>query len=366
MTTAPPDEALQMEGATGVPPFLSALGSSAAAIRLDNQGRISDATVSAAAMLGFEPQELRGRSLKDLVLEGWQAAAEVAAARVRFGATESFELALKGRSGRRTLVEMTARAGAGTDAGAVVAWSERRIRRSGAATQDAEDLKRIAYGLLRTQEAERMRVALELHDEVAPIVIMVKYMIEDAIGKFGAEAPAESTQILNDAALRLRDVISDLRRISTDLRPRLLDDLGLIPAIEWYCRGVEEACKGIRVECRITVTEAEIPERLKLDIFRIVQAALNNVVEHAHARRAHVALYAKGDELFVMIEDDGNGFDLTAAMERTHGELSMGLHSIRKRAEATNGRLQFESSGQQGTRIGAAWRLAPSGALDTH
>ena len=67
-----------------------------------------------------------------------------------------------------------------------------------------------------------------------------------------------------------------------------------------------------------------------------------------------------------MIEDDGNGFDLTAAMERTHGELSMGLHSIRKRAEATNGRLQFESSGQQGTRIGAAWRLAPSGALDTH
>jgi two-component system NarL family sensor kinase len=307
-------------------------------------------------MLGFEPQELRGRSLKDLALEGWQAAAEVAAARVRFGATESFELALRGRSGRRTLVEMTARSGAGDGEGTVVAWSERRIRR-GAAAQDADqDLKRVAYGLLRTQEAERMRVALELHDEVAPIVIMVKYMIEDAVGKVGAEASADSVQILNDAALRLRDVIADLRRIATDLRPKLLDDLGLVPTLEWYCRGVEEAREGIRVECRVTLAESDVPQDLKLDIFRIVQAAVNNVVEHAKARHVQVALMLNADELLIVVGGDGSGFDITAAMARSDPD-TVGLQSIRKRAEATGGRLILESNGTSGTRIGAAWRL---------
>jgi len=333
-------------------------GGSVAAIRLDPQGRISDATVTAAAMLGFEPQELRGRSLKDLAIEGWQAAAEMAAARVRFGATESFELALKGRSGRRTLVEMTARAGADGKLGAVVAWSERRMRRGGA-NQDADpDLGRIAYALLRTQEAERMRVAHELHDDVAPVVVMIKYMIEDAVGRIGSEASADSVRILHDAALRLRDVASELRRISTDLRPKLLDDLGLVATLEWYCRGAEEACQGIRVVCRMQVAEAEIPDRLKLDIFRVVQEAVSNIIEHAHARRAQVSLYAAMKELCVMIEDDGDGFDPAAAVTKGEGALmSLGLQSIRKRAEATGGRMVLDSAPQRGTRIGAVWSL---------
>jgi two-component system NarL family sensor kinase len=338
-------------------PPSAAAGQTAAAIRLDGQGRISDATVSAAAMLGFEPQELRGRTLKDLALEGWQAAAEVASARVRFGATESFELALRGRSGRRTLVEMTAKAGKDGDPGAVIAWSERRMRKASAAQDADSDLKRVAYGLLRTQEAERMRVAMELHDEVAPIVVMVKYMIEDAVGKLGLDVPPESASLLNGAAARLRDVISELRRISTDLRPRLLDDLGLVPTLEWYCRGVEEACSDLKVSCQLSVPESEIPSALKLDIFRIVQEAMSNVLEHAHAHRAQVSLFVtSGDELCVVVDDDGEGFDMAAATSKRDGELSLGLQSIRKRVEATGGRLLFDSTGQRGTRIGGAWR----------
>jgi len=353
------NEGPTQEQAIGANLLAQAQAGSAAAIRLDPQGRISDATVSAAAMLGFEPQELRGRSLKDLAIEGWQAAAEVAAARVRFGATESFELALKGRSGRRTLVEMTARAGADGKTGAVVAWSERRMRR-GAANQDADpNLGRIAYALLRTQEAERMKVARELHDDVAPVVVMVKYMIEDAVGRIGPEASADSVRVLNDAALRLRDVITELRRISTDLRPKLLDDLGLVPTLEWYCRGVEEACHGLRVACRVQVAETEIPDRLKLDIFRVVQEALSNVIEHAHAHRAQVGLYTAMHELCVMIEDDGEGFDLGAVAGKGEGGLTrLGLQSIRNRVEATGGRMVLDAAPKRGTRIGAAWPLA--------
>lgn len=350
-----PDDIEPSEEAPGVPLARSVFAPAGAAIRLDSDGRITEATVSAAAMLGFEPQQMRGRSLKDLALDGWQAAADVAAARVRYGATESFELALKGRSGRRTLVEMTARGSADGKDGAVIAWSERRMRRGGAQEADAE-LKRVAYGLLRTQEAERMRVASELHDDVAPIVIMVKYMIEDAVGRMGPEVPAESKRMLDSAALRLRDVIAELRRISTDLRPKLLDDLGLIPTLEWYCRGVSEACHGIQFEWRLAAMESEIPEELKLDIFRIVQEAVSNVIEHAHARRAQVLLYTTADELCVVVEDDGAGFDLGTASSRRDGGLNLGLQSIRKRVEATGGRFLLESDGLRGTRIGGAWR----------
>jgi two-component system NarL family sensor kinase len=331
-----------------------------AAIRLDAKGTISEATPSAAAMLGFEPKDLRGRSLKDLALDGWQAAAEVAAARVRFGATESFELALKGRSGRRTLVEMTARAEEG--AGAVISWSERRVRRAGRASESSADLQRIAYGLLHTQEAERMRVALELHDELSPIVVIAKYLIEEAIGRLGPEAPADSVRMLNDAAQRLRDVIAELGRISTELRPSLLDDLGLLPTLEWLCRREESSGRGLRIECRLSVSENDVPERLKLDVFRIVQDAVRNVVEHARATRAVVSLWLAGGEFCVVVEDDGTGFDLDAASSRRDGGINLGLQSIRKRVEATGGRFLFESQQQRGTRIGGAWRLEESSA----
>jgi two-component system NarL family sensor kinase len=352
-----PNETLSLDPSQVVSALPPVVGNSASAIRLDPQGRISEATVSAAAMLGFEPQELRGRSLKELAIEGWQAAAEVAAARVRFGATESFELALRGRSGRRTLVEMTARAGADGADGAVVAWSERRMRRNSSAQESETGRMRVAYGLMRTQEDERMRVALELHDEVAPIVIMVKYMIEDAVGRLGSDAAAESGKILNDAAARLRDVIAALRRISTDLRPKLLDDLGLLPTLEWYCRGVEEAHSGVSVECNLTVAEHQVPDALKLDMFRIVQEALDNVIAHAKARRARLSLHTSMNELILLIEDDGEGFDPGTAASRRDGGLNLGLQSIRKRVEATGGRLLLESVGQRGTRIGGAWRL---------
>lgn len=343
---------------------MPSLAGTAAAIRLDAKGRISDATASAAAMLGFEPQELRGRTLKDLALEGWQAAADMAAARVRFGATESFELALKGRSGRRTLVEMTAQAGTDEGSGAVVSWSERRIRRSSRSEAET-DPQRIAYGLLRTHEAERMRLAIELHDELAPVVVMAKYLVEDAMGRIGTDAPEELARTLNDAAGRLRGVIAELHRISSDLRPRVLDDLGLFPALEWLGRSMEQASRGLRVECRFSVAESEVPDELKLEIFRIAQAALNNVVEHANASHAAVCLYATPDELCVVVEDDGHGFDPDAVGPSVAGSdryLPLGLTSIRKRVEATGGRLLLESQGMRGTRIGGAWRLASRGA----
>jgi len=329
-----------------------------AAVWLDREDRIREATASAAGMLGFEPQALVGRHLADLAAEGWRTAAEVAAARVRFGSTDSFELLLRGRSGRQTLVEMTAQAQPlpNGEPGAVVAWSERRLRRRARTETSASDveLRRLAYGLLRTQEAERMRVAGELHDDVAPLVVMVKYMIEDAQSRLARGASDEAADVMRGATSRLRDVLAELRRISTDLRPRLLDDLGLGPTLQWYSRGFEDACPSVAVKCRISVEEREIPEDLKLEVFRIVQEALSNVAQHAHASRVNVSLVRLGEELRLAIDDDGVGFDPARVAEQG---LGLGLHAIRKRIDATGGALSLETAPHRGTRLTASWKL---------
>ena len=334
-----------------------------AAVWLDGQDRIQQATASAAGMLGLDAQALVGKHLADLAAEGWRTAAEVAAARVRFGSTDSFELLLRGRSGRRTLVEMTAQSQAlpNGEPGSVIAWSERRLRRrtrSEAGASDVE-LRRLAYGLLRTQEAERMKVAGELHDDVAPLVVMVKYMIEDAQSRLGRGAGDEAAEVLNDATSRLRDVLAELRRISTDLRPRLLDDLGLGPTLQWYCRGFEDACPSLSVKCRISVEERDIPEDLKLEVFRIAQEALSNVAQHAHANRVNVSLMHLGNELRLAVDDDGVGFDPTRVADQG---LGLGLHAIRKRIDATGGVLSLETAPHRGTRLNASWRLEASTA----
>jgi two-component system NarL family sensor kinase len=342
----------------GVPAFASG---GVAAVWLDQQDRIREASASAAGMLGFEPRALIGRQLADLAAEGWRTAAEVAAARVRFGSTDSFELLLRGRSGRQTLVEMTAQSQPLPDGepGSVIAWSERRLRRRARSETTATDveLRRLAYGLLRTQEAERMRVAGELHDDVAPLVVMVKYMIEDAQTRLVRGASEEAAEVMNGATSRLRDVLSELRRISTDLRPRLLDDLGLGPTLQWYCRGFEDACPSLAVKCRLSAEERDIPEDLKLEVFRIVQEALSNVAQHARANRVNVSLVRLGEELRLAIDDDGVGFDPARVAEQGMG---LGLHAIRKRIDATGGALTVETAPHRGTRLAASWKLAAS------
>ncbi|MBV8210762.1 MAG: PAS domain-containing protein [Burkholderiaceae bacterium] len=357
-----PPTLLRAEGpGEGVPTLASG---GVAAVWLDRQDRIREATASAAAMLGYEPQAMIGRQLAELAAEGWRTAAEVAAARVRFGSTDSFELMMRGRSGRQTLVEMTAQSQPFPDGepGAVIAWSERRLRRRSRsqATPGDLELRRLAYGLLRTQEAERTKVAGELHDDVAPLVVMVKYMIEDAQSRLSQGASEDAREVLNGAAARLRDVLGELRRISTDLRPRLLDDLGLGPTLQWYCRGFEGACPSVSVRCRISVEEREIPGDWKLEVFRIAQEALANVAQHAHATRVNVSLVKMGDELRLAIDDDGVGFDPTRVSEQGFG---LGLHAIRKRIDGTGGVLSLETAPHRGTRVNASWKLASSAEL---
>jgi two-component system NarL family sensor kinase len=332
--------------------------SASALVRLDAEGRIREASYAAAAMLGYEPMALAGRTLVELAAQGWRDAAEVATARVRYGATESFELMLRGRSGRLSLIEMTARGDIdqrGKARAFVLSWLHRGVgRRSGLEAAEAE-LRRLADALLRSREQERRGVASRLHDDLAPTLVMVKYVIEDALQRIRGSELGDMVSPLTAAAARLRDVIADLRDISTELHPHLLDDLGLIPTLEWYCRGFEEAHPSVTMVRALSAPERNVPADLKVDIFRIVQDALGNVARHSNATAVRLSLVEEDGELRLSVEDNGSGFD--PAQAAGPGRGSVGLASIRKRIDATGGRMVLDTGPQRGTRVAAAWHL---------
>jgi two-component system NarL family sensor kinase len=244
----------------------------------------------------------------------------------------------------------------------MLVWLEQRQNAEIEPVSPSEaQLRRHAYALLSTQEVERGRVASELHDGVAPLIVMAKFMIEDALGRLGRDAAQEAAELMRGTVTRLREALAEVQRISTELRPNSLDDLGLLPTIEWHCRIVSQTYESLQVTTDLAVEEAAIPETLKLEIFRIVQESVNNVVRHARASEARVALRSVEGRLELHIEDNGIGFEVEPVLRGESGVVGLGLHNMRKRVDATQGSLRIDSSQWHGTRIDASWPLARAG-----
>jgi PAS domain S-box-containing protein len=218
------------------------------------------------------------------------------------------------------------------------------------------DLQILSEKLITTQEAERKQIAAELHDSIGQSISAVKFGVENALRECGEELPASSRKYLTGAVDKLRATIEEVRKISMDLRPSMLDDLGLIATIGWFCREFRTLFPEVVVDVCTDVEESELPGSLKLTVFRILQEALNNIGKHAKASRVSIALARKGDSLTLEIEDDGLGF----AVEAASSGRGFGLGSMRERAKLSRGTLDIESSPGAGTIVRATW---PCGQL---
>jgi signal transduction histidine kinase/CheY-like chemotaxis protein len=211
--------------------------------------------------------------------------------------------------------------------------------------------QRVARDALRrvveAQELERRRVALELHDQTG------QELTSALLGlKAVEEAPTSEARALAVAELRelLLQTLQDVRRLAVDLRPKALDDFGLVPAVERLAGSVEERT-GIKVEVEARLP-ARLPERVETALYRIVQEALTNVVKYARAETVSIVLARRDDIATAIIEDDGRGFDPTA-----NDGGGLGLTGMRERLTVIDGRLEIESgpgAGNLRCRPGAA------------
>jgi signal transduction histidine kinase len=215
---------------------------------------------------------------------------------------------------------------------------------------DQEELQRMSRRLVEVQEAERRSLARELHDEIGQALTGLRMLLEASADA----APPDNRRRFLEAQELVRCLLSRVRQLSLDLRPSMLDDLGLLPAVLWLVEHYETRT-GIRIDLRHTGLQGRrLPPDVETAAYRVVQEALTNVARHAGAAQATVRLCATRDVLEACVEDAGCGFDPGA-----QAPSSTGLSSMRERALLLGGQLVIDSAPGRGTAVIAGFPLFP-------
>lgn len=218
-----------------------------------------------------------------------------------------------------------------------------------------QQLRALASRQQQTREDERRSIAREIHDELGQVLTGVKLDVAWA----HAHLPTGASSVrdrLGDALDRIAGAMDVVRRIATELRPAVLDDLGLVAALEWQAQQFARLT-GVRTTLDLPSGDPPLSSDARTTVFRIVQEALTNVARHAGAQAVHIELRADADEVQVSIRDDGRG--ITTAELADH--RSLGLLGLRERAMAAGGTLTIRGRSRRGTEV--ALTLPPTCAV---
>ena len=305
-----------------------------------------------ARFLGARLQSIIGSSMLDLVLPDDHPKLD---ALLRRAAQRNCrgEVRLKSRRGAPLSVQLSLNPLRldSTRAICLIASDLSEMKRAEQELRDSsEQLRNLAAHLLTVREEERARISREVHDELGQSLTAVKMDLAWLAGRL----PQTNGPVLERirASLQLADsIIQSTRRISTELRPAVLD-LGLAAAVEWQVQDFQTR-SGIQCKVRLLTQEA-VPSNASTAMFRIFQEILTNVARHAKATRAEVVLQKQGDRLVLLIRDNGQGFDeADPALSQ-----SLGLMGMRERAAILGGRVNVSSAPGKGTTV-TAWIPLP-------
>jgi signal transduction histidine kinase len=219
--------------------------------------------------------------------------------------------------------------------------------------ESRQKLKHLYQEYLEVQEKERHRIASDLHDGIGQTLSGIKISLENTL-EGCAHMSGEDRERLEGILAKLQAGIEEVRRTAMNLRPATLDHFGIIATLDWFCREFALQATQLQVEKEIEVEEDQVPEEIKVSIFRVVQEGFNNVVRHAGAGTVSLSLYRTEQRLVLLVCDDGVGMDLKASGGRYEG---LGLLSMRERVEYTHGQFTIDSTPGRGTRIKVEWPL---------
>ncbi len=230
-----------------------------------------------------------------------------------------------------------------------------RKRAEGALEKSERELRQLSSELLNVQETERKRISRELHDSIGQSLAAIKFGLENALDKIRLFSDREAVASLEALLPVIQWASEEVRRIHTDLRPSVLDDLGIIATISWFCREFEKLYSNIRIEKEIGIEEEDVPETLKIVVFRIFQEALNNIAKYGRADLVRIALREVDGRVELAIEDNGRGFDVDVVTSGKGLTGGFGLTSMKERAELSGGAFAVESILGAGTLVRAWW-----------
>jgi signal transduction histidine kinase len=213
-----------------------------------------------------------------------------------------------------------------------------------------ERLQTISRRMLVAQESERRRIARELHDEIGQVITAAQLNL-----RLLQQRPEAAALLphLEENIVMLGQVLNDVRDLSLDLRPSMLDDMGLAAAIEWYTKQQARRVQMRAVVNTESVAETQLDPALETVCFRLAQEAVTNIVRHARATEINLELRLEDDRLHLLVRDDGMGFDVAAT--RRSGSASLGLLGMEERAALVGGQIEFRSAPGQGAEIRASF-----------
>ncbi|MCF8062427.1 MAG: response regulator [Deltaproteobacteria bacterium] len=237
-----------------------------------------------------------------------------------------------------------------------VRYALERARTLEALRASEQRLRALSTKLLQAQEEERRRIAKELHDGIGANLTAVKYALETRVAQQEMAGKTDNAGIpLTQIIAAIKETMEETQRISTNLRPSILDNMGLLAALDWTARKTREFYGSMEVQTAWDLPEDEIPDSLKIVLFRLVQESLNNAVKHSGADRISVSLCKTERELEMSVQDNGRGFGSKHRGPEENEGRGMGLDGMMERVELSGGRIDIRSNPGQGTTITASW-----------
>jgi signal transduction histidine kinase len=209
--------------------------------------------------------------------------------------------------------------------------------------RDREGLRRLSQKLVRAQEEERRSISRELHDQIGQMLTAIQMQFDKI--EASADSPAETDHHLRDGKTLVDRTVRAVRDMAMGLRPSILDDLGLTPALEWQAREFTRR-SGIPVRLKIDDDLNDMPDGHRTCLYRIVQEALTNCGRHARAKQVSVTLHGNEDLISLTVQDDGRGFDPKQLAKR-----GLGLVGMEERVRELGGRMTIHSEPASGTRL---------------
>ena len=213
-----------------------------------------------------------------------------------------------------------------------------------------ENMRFYVQQVTRAQEEERKRIARELHDDVSSSLLLLTQSLDTIISGNRPRQSQELKEKLEILRSRAVEALEHLRRCAQDLRPRILDDLGLVVALEWMAEDMEENY-GIRAHVEVMGTERDLPAEMQLLLFRIAQEALSNIRRHAEASTAIVKLEFGEGSITLTVSDNGKGFEVPQRIEDLASVGRLGIMGMSERARLLSGTLEIKSELSKGTHV---------------
>jgi len=213
--------------------------------------------------------------------------------------------------------------------------------------QVEERLRQYVRRVVDAQEAERDHIARELHDEIGQALALLKVNVR-TVQRLTHES--DLAPRLAQSLTMIEETLQRVRAMALDLRPSMLNDLGLVTTLRWY---VERHSRwaGLDAEVVVEAFESRIPTQLETVCFRVAQEALSNIARHAQARSVHIRLWQRDSAVHMLIRDDGIGFDVLSAQERAMDGASIGLLGMEDRVLLVGGQLVIESAPGRGATV---------------